>query len=94
MKLNLNTGIVGKGRAEDAYLKVAIPLSYSNLPFVIRLEHSRGTFDVTVELNLDVFDTWEEMECYIRRFIKRVNANENGEFDCVQDNKIVAELTC
>lgn len=71
MKIRYYTVISSKEEAERLYFKVASALTNSRLPFVCDIEDSQTTYNITVELSTESnpFDSWDEMENYIRKFV-------------------------
>jgi len=75
MKIKYYTNIAKKLDAEALHSKTQLALTQSKLPFKCDILRERGSYFITVTLSLDVFDSWAEMESYVRKLIVCQNIN-------------------
>ncbi len=73
MKIKYDTGIVGKENAECRLIQLQRATQLSKLPFIWSLEYTKGVYYTVVELSINVFNTWAELEEYIRKLVIRYN---------------------
>lgn len=84
MKIKYYTGIPDKQKADAKLFKVATALHNSKLPFIYDILPHYGTYQITVELKHDVFNTWQEMEDYVRKFVVAQNKDMHQSTDLIQ----------
>lgn len=77
MKIKYYTGVADKPAAEVKCAKVMRALRESRLPFKCGISAGYGSYSVTIELTLDVFNSWSDMEEYVRNFVVSYNKNKH-----------------
>jgi len=77
MKIKYYTGIADKPAAEVKCAKVLRALRESRLPFVCSIAKSYDSYAVVVTLSMKVFNSWDDMELYIRKFVVSHNKNKH-----------------
>ena len=89
MKIKYYTSIPDKDSSETKLWKVLIALRESKLPFICDTEYNYGSWHVTVELKYNVFDSWNDMEEYCRKFVVAFNKGLHAESDLARlDEKL------
>jgi len=73
MQIIYDTGIIGKEHAEERITQIEFAIRKSKLDFICELVPYKGGYNIKISTSVEIFDSWADMEEYIRQLIVKHN---------------------